>query len=118
MDDNGGRSDGAAEVTCSLSNAVDSVCPSRYAKLVLFDCASPKTQISSLPCLSVEQEQVFFSPSLVYKDGRNASVLDQRSGFVVSFEFCKACALRLQIYSQANIRCLDFRENQNNPLQA
>jgi len=60
MDDNGGRSDGAAEVTCSLSNAVDSVCPSRYAKLVLFDCASPKTQISSLPCLSVEQEQFFF----------------------------------------------------------
>lgn len=48
----------------------------------------------SSPCLSSRTRTVF-SPRLVSKGGRNASVLvifDQRSVFVVSFEFCNLCA--------------------------
>lgn len=66
MDNNGGRSDGVAEVTCSSSNAVGSACPSSFAKLVLLDCKSTAKQMFLLSCFSMERDKS--SPSLIIEN--------------------------------------------------
>ena len=52
-------------------------------------------EVNIFVALSFSRTRTVFSPRLVSKRGRNASVLvifDQRSVFVVSFEFCNLCA--------------------------
>ena len=73
MVDNEGRSDGVAEVTCSLSNAVGSAIPRALQNWCVFNVLLQRDKYLRRLVFRWKKEQS--SQSLKSKDGHNASLI-------------------------------------------